>query len=100
MTMRRLTEIIGPAPSEVSPDEHISILTRERDRVRSALQLFRSGYDPSPKGKGKVKPEPKAKKAKPQLSPIFLELQKAGLSLDQIEQLIKATQGGKNEGRN
>ena len=57
MTMRRLTEIIGPAPSEVSPDEHISILTRERDRVRSALQLFRSGYDPSPKGKGKVKPE-------------------------------------------
>ena len=45
--MKRLVEIIGPAPSEVSLEEFLPRLRKERDRVNAGLQAFRDGTAPS-----------------------------------------------------
>ena len=90
MTMQRLTEIIGPAPNELPPDEHIALLQKERDRVRSALQAWRTGFDPNPRKRTKPK---KAKK--PPTHPVIIELRRRGLTDAQIEKVIQATQAEK-----
>jgi hypothetical protein len=45
--MKRLTEIIGPAPSELSLEEFLPRLRKERDRVLAGLEAFRNGTAPS-----------------------------------------------------
>ena len=42
--MNRLTSVIGPAPSELAPEIFIIRLRKERERVRTALDLFKQGY--------------------------------------------------------
>ncbi|KKN39819.1 hypothetical protein LCGC14_0739310 [marine sediment metagenome] len=41
--MNRLTSVIGPAPSERSPEDWLRRLGKERERVSGELLAFRSG---------------------------------------------------------
>ena len=45
--MKRLVEIIGPAPSELPFEDFMLKLRRERERVLAGLEAFRNGTAPS-----------------------------------------------------
>lgn len=67
--MKRLVEIIGPAPSELPFEDLLLRLRKERDRVNAGLEAFRNGTAPTWKElrdkNWKEKRKAKAAKAKP-----------------------------------
>ncbi len=52
--MNNLVRVIGPAPSEMTPERLISKLELERTRVRQALERFAKASIPKPKSPTKV----------------------------------------------
>jgi len=87
MSMSRLVEIIGPAPSELSIDALIRKLAAERDRVRDSLIYFREQQLSERAAPGLRRTAAKEERD-------LVKLAKAtGLTIEQIKQL-KQIKGG------
>jgi len=93
--MKRLREIIGPAPSEMSPEKFLERLRSERKRVSEVLQQFRR----QPQKKKKKSQGARAKKVKgPSLQESFLtKLKEKGLTLEEFEQKLLAKAKGEED---
>lgn len=87
--MHRLAEIIGPAPSEIPPEEFEKRLREERDRVREEIAYSRTAWEKKTytKKSGGTK-----KRNKKNLTPGeegLRLLAEKGLSISDLEALLK-----------
>lgn len=85
--MQRLINIIGKAPSELSFPDLVTRLSKERNRVRQALERFRTLPVKTAK-------KPSQKKASSQGEQDIKKLMKEGkVTKSKILELIKASKG-------
>lgn len=88
--MKLLTKIIGKAPSEMSPDELIDLIKRNRARIRKEIKEYRKLKNairetegPAPKGRPRKIKEPKSK-----ATAFEKELKDANLSVEQLNKIL------------
>jgi DNA-binding transcriptional regulator YhcF (GntR family) len=81
--MDKLISVIGPAPSEIPPEEFLQRLKGERSRVAQALQEWRMEL---PKSKRKSL---KSQTKEMSMSKFLTELKELGMTVDELNKFIK-----------
>lgn len=88
--MERLKEIVGPAPSELTPEEFVKRLQVERARVRVAIQWFREGHSWKHQRRKTTAKKPTKKQTRTALSAVCDEL---GMTPAEVLAQLKAKEG-------
>ena len=81
--MDRLTEIIGPAPSEMTEENFAKRLSAERARVSEALTAMKEGFFQRSSRK-----KPVAKKKQTLATKAMKLLESQGLSIEELEEIL------------
>lgn len=89
--MEKLKRLIGPAPSELSPEELLRKIQARQNLVASCLQEFRERMDGA---RGRVSAAPKKSAESIALKDLMAQMKEAGLSMDDLRRIAR---GGKNE---
>lgn len=89
--MNRLVEVIGPAPSELPPDQWMTRLRAERSRVRRELELFRIQGIPT---KRKSAPRTPAKKRGVTNQQLKAMAREYNITIEEMLVILKKAEGG------
>lgn len=77
--MDRLVSVIGPAPSEFTPENFVKKLRLERERVVTEIQNFRT-----------QRTSPKSRKRKPKIDPEIAAMAKEyNMTFSEIAEIIR-----------
>jgi len=85
--MHRLVRVVGPAPSERTTESFLTVLTKERDRVRREITLFRS------RGTTTKSRKPRAQSKRARNAAYQAMADEYGITLDQMLEILKAQKG-------
>lgn len=87
--MEKLKRLIGPAPSEMTPEELLKLVRARQELVAGTLQEFRLRMEGA-----RSKPGPKAKKTSENLSlsDVLAQLKEQGMTTEDLRRLVR---GGK-----
>lgn len=87
--MQKLVRLIGPAPSELSPEELLRKIQARQTLIAGTLQEFRERMEGS-----RARVEPKAKKTSENLAlkDLMAQLKEAGMSMEDLRRIAR---GGK-----
>lgn len=88
--MEKLKRLIGPAPSELSPEDLLRKIHLRQELVAGVLQEFRermSGARGKAEAKGKTSSESVA------LSELMAQMKEAGLSMEDLRRIARGGKG-------
>ena len=88
--MERLSEIIGPAPSEMSFEELLKKITLERYRISTILYTYRTAPIAAPRKAGSP-----AKAKKVTKTAVQKLMAAEGISAEELAAILKAKKEGK-----
>jgi hypothetical protein len=89
--MEKLKRLIGPAPSELSPEDLLRKIRARQELVAGCLQEFRERMSGA---KGRVSAaEPKVSSEALQLKELMAQMKETGLSMEDIRRIARG--GGK-----
>ena len=89
--MEKLKRLIGPAPSELSPEDLRRKIHLRQELVSGCLQEFRERMSGS---RGRGAGEPKASSESAALSELMAQLKEAGLSMEDFRRIARGGKGG------